>query len=886
MRIICSLLFKIHLCCRFHSNWALNLQGNSESAGGLEDEASIDDVDGVDLSKVSGNGGSIAVHMIPATSLSNIKIINSIFLNNTAETYGGTLYFGPYVTGELENNTFQNVFVDNEQSMRPRVGDVLEFRGSMQFISNIINVITADSSIPIVAYRASDIGSFMESDKMEVLCPVGYNTELVSTYVVLSPKRKPIETLLIYCVPCNDALYSLTQSHIMINNLNIDYINRSTCIICPYGAQCKIDVHAKANFWGQVSDGKVAMYLCPEDYCCQNLICKTFDACASNRVGALCGQCDEGYSESLFSTECIRNDKCTYASSFWVVIVVYGILYVVFFILEEEWEMMIAKLKYWLKTTVFLSFIRNMRKWCCSSFTVHRTQRNTSSMLEDDGTVGAYLSIFMYYIQIPHILKVSILYRDGRNTAPLTELLYTIKNIFSFNTFGIHLKTCIFEGVTAVFKIWIRLAFVMYLFGALVFLYILIKPLSIFIGPQRESSFFYKSAPINAKFIAAFVSLLLYTYQYFAENSFAMLKCIDIESTKESVLFIDANIICYQSWQFAVIIFVCVYVIPFATVLAIAPDLMRRNIIGIKVFILSLFIPLFSAPFLIVRFIKERATGQEIKTGTKDDPNKSINKNDLNKTSDKNARHLVSRVLCDPYKNTFAWGICWEGVIALRRLLLIVIATLTPSLLFRHILLSLGCQLALVTQLIVKPFVRTSCNIMETISLSIILLVSIMNLLKAAYFQSGEIPDSTADKVFEVYDWIEAILFGIVPLVFTGLIALGVLIRMTALPFQTCRAKQSAKFHNISSSLSDRKGALDPGYRYYNGTPKYRKHNNLEKTHITNQGVISDILQMVQSDEYRHQYIYRTKSGHSDSIHQEPPIFQSPVLMYSGNYGN
>ena len=816
--------------CSFESNWAMNLRNNLNGNG---DDDADDELLGVDLSKVSGNGGAIAVHMTAGTqpSLNNIKITNNTFANNTAQTYGGTLYFGPSVQGELSSNTFKNVFIDNKDAIRPHVGDLGEFRGSLLLIDNVINVMTAKSAVAVISYRASDMESFMESDNLELFCPVGFKSQTVATYVVLSDKRKPIETLMIYCLPCNENLYSLIQPHLLINNITVVQINESECLTCPYGAECNINVHAKANFWGISVNDTVTMYLCPEEYCCQNLTCDTYDVCSPNRVGIMCGQCDQGYSESLFSAKCISNDNCTYAFTFWLVVVVYGVLYVTFFILEEEFEVMVRKWINWLRFVLLSGILEKINK--CLKFSSHR---RVSAYADDDRAVGAYLSIFMYYVQVPSILKVSILYRDRSRETPLNYILDTVKNIFSFNTFGIHLKTCIFEGITAIIKIWIKLAFVMYLFGILLVLYVLVRMFIKSVQPQRDDSFQTKSALINAKFVGAFVSLLMYTYQYFAENTMVMLKCIDITSTEESVLFIDANVICYQPWQYAVIIFLCVYVIPFACVLAVAPDLLRRDIIGIELFIVSLFIPLFSSPFLIARFIKYRVT--------KEDNKVNAIKNIGPHTQQKNARYLVSRLLADPYRNTFAWGICWEGVIAFRRLLLVVIATFTPSLLLRHILLGLGCQMSLLMQLLVRPFVKRSCNVLETLSLSILLLVSMMNLLKAAYFQSGEIPESTPDKVFEVYDWVEAIFFAIIPLGIVCVLVTGVFLRMLAIPLglRMCQKKITNDAFKTKQESISAFGEFTKGPRHFYGT-RLVKTSLYQKPVMTNDGAITTIMQ-------------------------------------------
>ena len=47
----------------------------------------------------------------------------------------------------------------------------------------------------------------------------------------------------------------------------------------------------------------------------------------------------------------------------------------------------------------------------------------------------------------------------------------------------------------------------------------------------------------------ALILLMLYTYQYFAENAFALVKCVPVRSVNKELLFIDANVECYQGWQ-------------------------------------------------------------------------------------------------------------------------------------------------------------------------------------------------------------------------------------------------------------------------------------------------------------------------------------------------
>ena len=53
-------------------------------------------------------------------------------------------------------------------------------------------------------------------------------------------------------------------------------------------------------------------------------------------------------SESLFSTDCIPEEDCTYATGFWAILGLYGLLYVCFFIFEMEWKLVVKDFSRWI----------------------------------------------------------------------------------------------------------------------------------------------------------------------------------------------------------------------------------------------------------------------------------------------------------------------------------------------------------------------------------------------------------------------------------------------------------------------------------------------------------------------------------------------------------
>ena len=753
------------LNCIFTNNTALSLEQISYD----------DDEITTEVSKIIGSGGAVSVNVVAGTSSScHSNIGKSTFHQNTAESYGGSIYLTPGAFANLFENEFTNV---NGEGLRPRIGDVLECRGNVQMTSNLFNINSAQDEIPIVSYRADSDGSFLESRELFFICPAGFSAVPLYSSIKLTPTRDAIESLLMYCKACNDGEYTLQLSEVQVDQTQITQIANASCLECPYGGTCSIDVRAKANFWGVVHNAEMFMYLCPEGYCCQDEVCDTYDICAENREGTLCGKCLDGYSESLFSTECIDDNECSYASLFWAVIGFYGLLYVLLFVMEPEIGLV---------TKSFSEVI--LQKW--ADYKARREARRQAEMAkrakaemlqktdpevakeeeeEEEEGEGAYLSIFMYYFQIPSLITIDILYIGNRDK-PLVSITNSIANIFSFNTFGLGMNTCLFKGVTAIFKTYILTVYVLYLFVSL-FIWVGIAALvNCMAGKKLLKKPWIANITMRGRFLGTLVNLLMYTYQYFAENTFNMVRCIDVASEADPVLYIDANISCYQPWQYALIGFGCIYVCPFFLVLLYGPSLLNRRLISLKTFLISMLLPLFGFPVLIYKFYRYR--GEEARAKHKEE-----RVNGKGEILDGSVTSVVG-ILFDPYRSDLGGGICWEGIIALRRLTLVILASLVQNVLLRHIGITIVCLVSLLMHLRIQPFIKSVCNVLESSSLAIILFISIMNLVKATYFEAGNIPTNVADRVFFFYDWIEAFFLGFIPMIIGGFIGVALIVTL------------------------------------------------------------------------------------------------------------
>ncbi len=268
---------------------SMNVTSTNETLinGTSTNGTSIASATNLEVSRITGSGGAIAINVVNIDNTAHIITIeSSTFVNNTAKNYGGSLYFTPGVSAKLYYNDLYNVdCVQTENKFcRAQFGDILESRGSMIMKDNTFTAVTASNVIPLVSYRADKDGSFMETDGLSFKCPLGYIVSPLYTSIQISSTRTLIETLLLYCKKCTDNYYTIDASEVQINQaqgLNISDVTTATCLPCPYGAQCDSNrnVKAKTNFWGINSGKQIYMYLCPEGKSKQSMLNRSTCTC-------------------------------------------------------------------------------------------------------------------------------------------------------------------------------------------------------------------------------------------------------------------------------------------------------------------------------------------------------------------------------------------------------------------------------------------------------------------------------------------------------------------------------------------------------------------------------------------------------------------------------
>ena len=723
-----------------------------------------------------GSGGAIYVYLIVPSQLLKdglVDIQNSTFHNNTGDVQGGTIFVNPEISTSIMHCNFTNTRL----TWRPRFGDLLYASCNMSMLHNAIYVETTDGTTPVLSYQAADAANYrLLLENLTLQCPTGHWVEQLNTTSFVTGSTGALDTLQVYCRGCNTDQYSLNISKVTMNGNLATFSNDVICTECPYGAACNKGILNQDGFWGtQIlssavgQTGTVVMYNCPEEYCIgDNSSLVLYDSCAQNRGGTLCGRCKYGYSESLFGTNCVPNSDCTW-SNWWVLMLLcfYGVVYVLFFMFENDWE----------------RFIR----WISMKFQRGKNEEkpDDKNKVEDsDMSQSGYFQIFMYFIQTSALLKVQIVVNDNdevyqqvyRPQDLLPDFLIDgVKEIFSFDISILQGRTCFLPDLDVVKKTGIKLLFVGYCFGLTFVMYILSFGCCVFLPVKKRPKF----GPLSntARLLLTITSLFLYTYQSISEDAFLLLNCKQVDN--ENVLFYDGTVKCLQDWQYAVIFLVVVFVIPFFIVLLFGPKLLDQKKIGLIFFFTACIFPLFLAiPVVLIYFGVIRKSK---KSDTRiDDEQRSVveeeNSNFCCGSVDHIREELVD-LLSGPYRDDIFKGVCYEGVLNFRRMVMVVLFTFITDILLKQMALAFTCFVILLIHIKAQPFKQKFSNYMETIALSLLLIISGTNLVKASFYDSQTVPRGTNYLVVVVYEWIEAICLGILPLCIIFFIILAMVIK-------------------------------------------------------------------------------------------------------------
>lgn len=527
------------------------------------------------------------------------------------------------------------------------------------------------------------------------------------------------------CRSCIPGYYSLQKG------ISRGLLVNSTfnCTPCPFGGNCiETNIAAKPNFWGYPSPGhppSLQFISCPEHYCQSPLPhSKDYNRCRGNRNGTLCGKCAAGFTETLFSVDCTKTAKCN-QHWLWIATIIFTIGLVLYLLIKPP----------------ILGFLTDQILWF---------KRKVIQSEDDLGEIGdhhhsdsGYLKITFYFYQVADILM------DGRTEGLLEKVpfVYLVVSAFNFQIRTVNDRIgCPFSGLTAVTKELLLSATISVTMADVLLIYCA----HVFINICRR-----KEKPKLSHYVAVLVEVLLLGYERLAETSLKLMHCVSIGSRKW--LFIDGNVQCFQWWQYILLAYIVVFVMPFILVLYFGSFKLYKSSISANEFLAACIFPL---PIIVYWSLKEIRKRRE-----RDSTNAQEDSDD------------VLEVLHGPFRlpsSNDGGTLYWESVLIGRRFVLLACHTLIQNAMLRMVCMAFACLLMTLHHMLKNPYRDLLANKAETLSLSALTMIAAINLPRATFLYIG-LDLRPEQSYLDYLEWIEVGALAFIPVLLSLLVTFAFL---------------------------------------------------------------------------------------------------------------
>ena len=688
---------------------------------------------------------------VGAVHISNgfTKFRRCVFVNNFGIHRGGHVH-SAYGTGGVEfehcsfSKTMESATISDGSQFDKGVFFYSESGGPLIFKNTSMTSLKFNrSSYPIVDISS---GGFVHMDeKTRMKCNRGEALLLENgTHFQYTEKNKSIcvlnVTVLKYsCKPCHPGHYSLQKG--VSEGLLVD--SRAECHPCPFGAICiERNIVAKPNFWGYVAPDNPSMLkliACPENYCPLTSSID-YSSCQGNRNGTLCGRCADGFTETLLSTKCRRSAKCN-DYSVWVVTIFLTITLAIYLLIKPP----------------ILRTLGNQILWFKKS---DEYQPGEGSDINDDGehSESGFSKITFYFYQAAETLIVG----SVEELVGKIPFIHFVISVYNFHVQSINQGLgCPFAGLTAVTKELFLSGTVFLTMANLVLIYVVHHVINMLMG---------KGKPSLISYMAVVMEVLLLGYERLAETALKLMHCVSIGSGKW--LFIDANVPCIQWWQYLLLAYIAIFLVPFIVVLYWGSFKLYRSSITAGEFVAASMIPL---PFLIYWLVKGKLKGR----GQESSGQQVLNTD-------------VSIILHGPFcppTDIDNGTLYWESVLIGRRLVLLACGAFITDVMLRMVFLSAACLLITLHHVLKNPYRHPMANNAETLSLVTLSLIAIINLAKATTLSFGITTDGPTGAYLKALEWFEVCALAFVPALICILIAFAILsqfVRFALLLIEKC----------------------------------------------------------------------------------------------------
>ncbi len=707
---------------------------------------------------LKGRGGGV---YIKSESLTLIMIGN-IFQENKADDLGLALYTTEGVDVSLRNCTFQyNVDpkAPIQQSLLFVSGKITEFQG----LVHVFNPRPETYVGPIEIFYIGQ-GANLE---IETYCPKWYSH--VTEYTFLSTDSQALPDLKYKCSPCSDNYYTVgVKSNTLLYSRkeNISLAKKpnrnqgtDTCLQCPYGALCTGNsVMPRPNYWGYWYEDELVFKQCPAGYCCPSVEsghCSVYDYCSGNKTGTLCGACLEYFSVSILSGACTSNAQCGQDQWFWFIALLAMMAYALWYTFKDDIFALAFGAITYVRRMLFckrsahkitnvpvmmppdrqglsISSLQNSQGTETSSSGIYNTHMQNEVMekgqtnSQDDMDKG-YFGIVAYYAQMAAVIRIQIEFSDIDKSESFQEKMFNyIGRFLNVELSQVSFDICPIVGLTTAGKHLFTLVFLLGIYVSWGVLFIILIASVAFL---HKRSIVRTLESFKSKFVRGLIEIIKYTYAGFCSMIFMSLVCVQI--SKNYVWWYDGTNICMENWQIVIIIFAAFYAIPLPLALVLGLKLLKQNKISSSKFVCSCLCP----PLAIYFKLRYGYLKKDLKI------EQPIVISKVSK--------VIISVLQGPYRNDEMYlTLYWEAMVSVRRLL-ITGMTLVSYASIRMIIITALCLIFLIQHINFSPFQSRGSNNIETLSLSLLVMTSMINLLKASLTDSGVVPSGPSVSFFK-----------------------------------------------------------------------------------------------------------------------------------------
>ena len=333
-------------------------------------------------------------------------------------------------------------------------------------------------------------------------------------------------------------------------------------------------------------------------------------------------------------------------------------------------------------------------------------------------------------------------------------LVVAMISAFNFQVRAVYLRIeCPFPGLTPVTKELLLSLVVVATMANLALIFCAHLVISRFHKKVRK--------PSLSRYMAVSLEILLLGYDRLAETSLGLMHCV--RTGYEHRLFIDGTTICWQPWQYILLGYIIVFVVPFIAVLYYGSSKLHGSYISSGEFLAACVIPL---PFLIYWLFKRVFKRRKEENGSEEAAAR------LNNSAE------VMKVLHEPFRasNDRDEGtLYWESVMIGRRLILLTFHSFIPNAMIRLFFMASACDLMAIHHIIKDPFRSKTANRVETMSLVTLAIIAKISLVKATLLSSGISAKGTNKDILAGLQWFELAAMGLVPALLSLLAAFAIL---------------------------------------------------------------------------------------------------------------